>query len=529
MTSGSFVLRGGSVVDGTSRPAFAADVLVDGGSLTVAPPGSVRDHRVVDVDGLVVAPGFIDVHAHTDLQAILWGDDPAIQTSRLRQGVTTEVTGNCGFSPFPIPHHRVELGGPFVRTVMGPGAPTFPDAPSHAAAVSAARPATNVAPLVGHGALRVAAVGYEDRRATTAELAGMQAALEAAMTAGAFGLSTGLVYTPATFAPPEEVAAVVGVLARTGGVYATHIRNGTDLVEEAIEEALGAVRPWGVPLQISHIKVAGRRNWGTSGRIIERLERARSEGVDVKADIYPYTAASTSLFQTLPPWMSEGGIDVLVRRLRDPAARARADHDLRHGVGGWQNLGSAAGWDRVTVAFAPGRPDWVGATIAALSEPADQTPVDTIARVLLANDVEVKVVLEVMDEADIARFLAWEHTMIGSDGLPLPGKPHPRATGTFPRVLGRYRDVVGGLEATVHRMTGLPARRFGIPDRGVVATGSVADLVVFDPDGINDCGTYDDPWAPPVGVCHVLMAGTPAVWDGEVVDPRAGKVLRRDT
>ena len=526
-TSSSFVLRNGRVVDGTGRSAFAADVVVDGATLALAEPGSVVARPVIDLDGLVVSPGFIDTHAHADLQAHLWGDDPVIQASRLRQGITTEVVGNCGFSAFPIPDERRDVAAAVVETVMGHGAPSFPDFDAYAAAVDASGPATNVAPLVGQGALRAGTLGYEARAATPQELDTMQARLRSAMAAGAFGLSTGLVYAPATYTPPEEVAALVGVLAQTGGIYASHVRNETDGISGAIVEAIEAGRPVGVPVHISHLKVAGKPNWGRSAEILDLLERERAAGADVTADVYPYTRGSTTLFSTLPPWVAEGGIGALLARVADPAVRARAHRDMVEGLPGWQNLGTAAGWDRVWVAFAARRPEWVGASIADLAAPDDTSTVDTIARVLLANDAEVKIVLEVMDEADVRRFLGWKHSMIGSDGLPLPGKPHPRVTGTFPRVLGRYRDVVGPLEVAVHRMTGAPADRFAIPGRGRLGDGMVADLVVFDPDAINDRSTYDDPWLEPSGMHHVVMGGRVALWDGEVVDASAGSVLRR--
>lgn len=355
----------------------------------------------------------------------------------------------------------------------------------------------------------------------------MTSALERAMSAGAFGLSSGLCYSPATYAQPDELRELVEVLRLTGGVYATHVRNETDLVAASIAEALDTVRGTGVPLHVSHLKVAGRSQWGASGAILGELDTARDSGVDVTADVYPYTAASTMLHSLLPPWVAEGGPDELLVRLGDPTTRREAESGLVDGVPGWQNLGQAAGWDRVVVASASGRPDWEGRSISDLATPDDVTTTDTIARVLTACGGRVVVVIEAMNDDDVARFLGWRHSMIGSDGLPLPGTPHPRLTGTFPRVLGRYRHLFDGLEDAVHRMSGASAHRFEIPERGLVADGLIADLVVFDAGSISDQSTYGDPWAPPSGMHHVFLEGRAAVFDRAVIDDGAGSVLRR--
>ncbi len=523
----TFVIRGASVVDGTGRPAFAADVTVKDGRLGVSEPGSVNGLHVLNADGLAVTPGFIDVHSHADLQAVLWSDDTDVHASRLLQGVTTEVVGNCGFSPFPVPASFAEEASTFLGIVLGAGAPTFEEFGQYADSVESAGPACNVAPLVGHGTLRVGTLGYEARAATADELDSMRLRLRVAMADGAFGLSSGLCYTPATFAGPSETRALAGLLAETGGIYATHVRNETDLIVESLTEAIDAVAGTGVPLNISHIKVAGRRNWGRSDEVLDLFEAARSRGVDLTADAYPYGAASTMLHSLLPPWLAEGGIPALLGRLTDGGVRARAALDLERGVAGWQNLGSAAGWDRVVVASAPGGPDVEGASIAGLALADDATPVDTIARLLTASGGEVVVVIDAMDDADVRRFLGWQHTLVGSDGIPRPGKPHPRLTGTFPRAVGRYRQAFGSFEEAVHRMTGKSAQRFSIPDRGRITDGAVADVVLVEPDAVIDTGTYQEPWSAPEGIRYVLMAGRPVVADREIVDGRSGRVLRR--
>lgn len=525
MSASGFVLRGGRLVDGTGAPSRAADIAVTDGVLRVGEPRTVRDVPVVDVEGLVVSPGFIDVHSHADVEPLL--HDRLVHESRVTQGVTTEVVGNCGFSVFPVPPASADTVRQFSSLIFGSSAETFTDLDAYATRMHDVGLANNVAPLVGHGTLRAATLGYDNRRATDAELDTMRRALDDAMRAGALGMSTGLCYTPATYAPSDEVESLAAVAAAAGGIYATHVRNETDLASASLAEAIAVAAATSIPLQVSHLKVAGRRQWGTSGDLLAQLDDARAGGVDVTADVYPYTAASTSLHALLPPWTAEHGLDALLHDLSDPAWRARVARDLERGVPGWQNLGAAAGWDNVTIAAAAGRPDWEGRTVTDLGDDRDEHVVDTIARILAGNRGRVVVVIEAMLDGDVDNFLTWPHSVVGSDGIPLPGKPHPRLTGTFPRVLGRYRDLLGGLEQAVHRMTGASAARFAIPSRGTIATGLVADVVVFDERAVIDTGTYAEPWQRPRGIHHVIVGGRVAVWDGEPVSGTCGRVLRR--
>jgi N-acyl-D-amino-acid deacylase len=522
----AFCLRGGRVVDGSGTPEVATDVVVRGGRIELHPAGETTGLEVVDVDGAVVAPGFIDAHSHADLEALLDPPAPEVHLSRLLQGVTTEVTGNCGFSPFPVPPARADDVRRFLGFVFGSAAETFPDLDHYAQAVTAAGLASNVAPLVGHGTLRISEVGYEDRHMTADEVDRMRGALDRVLAQGAVGLSTGLCYTPATFAPTSEVEALAAVVAARGGVYATHIRNETEGVRQALDEALAVAEATGVRLHVSHLKVAGRRMHGSAGAILQRLDEARDRDIDVTADAYPYTAASTMLHSLLPPWLIDEGIDAMLVRLADPGVRRRVATDLERGIAGWQNLGAAAGWDRVTVAASPGDPSRQGRSIVELGVADDLDPVDTIARVLIAEAGRVVVVIEAMDDDDVGAVLAWPATLVGSDGIPLPGTPHPRLTGTFPRAFRRCLAAGASIEETVRRMTGATAARFGLGGRGVVRAGFVADLVVFDPDRLADRGTYADPWPAPAGVHHVLLAGRPGVWAGEPVDGRSGIVIR---
>ncbi|MBM0238133.1 D-aminoacylase [Micromonospora sp. ATA32] len=521
------LVTGGEVIDGTGSPARPADVGVRNGRLVLLPP---RSHTpavdVVDAAGLVVTPGFIDVHTHSDLLA---GDDEQREVLRqapLRQGVTTEICGNCGISPFPVPPER---GGPvreLIAATFGPPPSAYASFPEFAAAQGVAR-RNHLAALVGHGTLRAAVVGFAQRRATPrGDPADVPAARRGAHRRRA-GLSTGLIYSPGVNAGTDEVIALARVAAAHGKPYVTHLRDEMSQVESALEEAIEIATAAGAALQVSHHKTAGRRAWGATVRTLARLERARAAGLDVTCDVYPYTAGSTALHAMLPPWVIADGVPAMLAAIAEPAVRDRIRTDLVAGVPGWENTVGNGGWDLIRVASAPNSPDVQGHTIADLAASAGTDPVDYACDLLAAERADVTILSHSMHEDDVRRVLASPLTMLCSDGVPKAGRPHPRWAGSFTRVLGHYVRDVGllSLVEAVHKMTAMPAARFGLPDRGLLADGYEADLVVFDPQGIADGATYDDPLAPPRGVRCVAVAGQLVVDGDEISQARPGRVL----
>lgn len=522
----AFVIRDGLVVDGSGTDPDRFDVVVDHGMLQIQPPGSVSGLPIFDADGLAVTPGFIDAHSHADLEPFVSRHDPALHASRLVQGVTTEITGNCGFSPFPVLDFDSGETAAFLGILFGDSTVTFGDLDSYSTAIESEGLASNIAPLVGHGTLRAMSMGMDDRPPSRHESETMRRALTTALDDGAFGLSTGLCYSPATFASAAEIEALAAVAARADAIYATHVRNETDGIRAAIREAFEAGERTGVRLHVSHLKAAGRANWGQAGSLLAEFDQARTTGTDVTADVYPYTAGSTMLHSLLPPWLTDEGLDTMLTRLADPGVRSRVAGELTHGVAGWQNLGSAAGWERVTIASSPTHRHREGSSVAGLRDSGDANIADTIARLLLDERGRVVAIIHVMQDEDVRALLAWPQSLVGSDGIPLPGTPHPRLTGTFPRALSEYRT--DPLPRMVQKMTGSTADRFGIPGRGFLRSGFVADLVLVDPEAVRDRGTYADPWQPPVGIKGVLVSGAAAVWDGHVIETAAGRVLRRE-
>jgi N-acyl-D-amino-acid deacylase len=488
------VLRGGTVYDGTGGPARAADVALDGGRIAAVAPGLGPGRAELDVSGLAVSPGFIDVHAHDDFAVLLEPELPF----KLLQGVTTVVVGNCGSGVVPF-----EAGLARFRRFHPAASPRpWQGFGEYLARVDEARPAVNVGVLIGHGSLRRGAMGLAARPPSAAELRQMQAWTQEGLEAGALGLSSGLFYEPGCHAHADELVSLARAMVGTGGVYTSHIRDEGPGLLDSIDEAIGIGRAARVPVQISHHKASGRSNWGRVRESLQRIESARAAGLDVTADQYPYTAASTTLHALV-----QAGLG-------------------RTNSGG---LGDFPATD-IVVASAPQHPAYEGQTLAALAAGWSLPPDEAATRMLAEEGEACLIVVFSMSEADVRTVLAHPTTMIGSDGVPAAGsKPHPRLYGCFPRVLGQYvrEHTVLDLATAVHRMTGMPAGKFGLRDRGVVRPGGYADLVVFDPARIRDGATYDAPRQLPEGVAYVVVNGEVAAREGQATGARAGRALQR--
>ncbi|WP_370349736.1 amidohydrolase family protein [Catenulispora sp. EB89] len=463
----------------------------------------------MDVSGLVVAPGFIDAHTHSDTACIDASEhrlDSSQAFASVLQGVTMEIAGNCGVSAFPGTYSGLA-------------------ALSHAHNVSGR--SNHLASLVGHGTLRAFVVGHEARPATAMEVARMADALDEALESGAVGLSTGLIYTPGSYADAAEITALATVAARHGKPYVTHLRDEMSGVENALEEAIAIGRDSGAALHVSHHKTAGKYAWGRTEVTLARLAQLRESGMDVTCDVYPYTAGSTKLSAMLPPWAHDGGQARLLERLRDPGQRDALRKAIAEGVPGWENTVGNGGWDRIVVAGAPRHAAYQGHTIAALADASGADAVDLVAELLLSEDGDVTIISHSMREDDVRRVLAAPFAMIGSDGVPTQGRPHPRWAGTFARVLGHYTREAGlfDLPEAIRKMTGATATRFGLAERGILRDGAHADLVVFDPARVADRATFAEPLTPPEGVRLVVVGGTVAVRDGVLTAARAGRVV----
>ncbi|MEP6638096.1 MAG: D-aminoacylase [Chloroflexota bacterium] len=537
MTTFDLLLRGGTVIDGTGGPARTADVGVLGDRILAVGDLSTVDasevETVLEVAGRVVAPGFIDSHGHSDASLFL---DGAL-ASHLHQGYTTQLSGNCGETLAPITdpgREIVELSlRPFDLVARWRTFGEYLDR------VAEQPLGPNVAFLVGHGTVRAAVLGSEARPASGEELMAMVADVEAAMDAGAIGLSTGLIYAPGMHAEPAEVEALVAATARLGGLYATHMRNESDGLFAALDESIAAIRAAGPDgrLQVSHLKCGARSVWGRAGEAVARLEAARAEGLDVAADQYPYAAASTTLATILPPAFLGLGVDACAAALADPHIRDLVRSEIARGISGWENVAADPGWAGLRIAYAASRPEWAGRSLAELGEELHADPSDLAFDALVDDRLDVSVVIECMDETDVETIMAVPWIAVCTDaagrrpGHPIldAGVPHPRAYGSAPRVLGTYGRERGTLELelAVAKLSGVPAGRLGFRDRGVLREGAFADLVVFDPATIADAATFEEPARYPTGIEHVVVNGRLAIQDGAETGDRPGRLLRR--
>jgi N-acyl-D-aspartate/D-glutamate deacylase len=528
----SLLIRGGEVIDGSGAPRRRADVAVDGDRIAaVAPDLAGGARRVIDAAGHVVTPGFIDIHSHSDL---FYLGCPAAE-SKLRQGCTTEVVGMCSFSPAPVNPRRRDL----VRTWAG-GIGAHVDIRwetfgQYLDVLGAARPSINIVHFVGHGALRLAAVGAENRPAGPDGLQTMERLLHEALDAGAFGFSTGLVYPPSAYAGTEELITLARAMARRGGLYFSHVRGESSMVEDAIAEAIRIGEEGGVGVQIAHVKVGGRENWPKIDRVLRLIDDARARGLDVSGDAYPYHAGSTKMDNLLPAWVHDGGTARLLERLADPATRRRIVEECLVDGERWRTVSvGAVGFDEIQIATCS-RADLEGLSLAVLARRAGTTPPEAMMNLLLEEQAGVSMVVFSQSPDNVARVLAHPAIMIGSDSLglttgpgPHPGKPHPRMYGTFPRVLGEYarERKLFSLETAVSKMTGMCATRLGLADRGLLRPGSAADLAVFDPRTVKDEATFADPHRHPTGLPWVVVNGALVVDGDRFTAAGTGRVLR---
>ena len=525
------LIRGGTVVDGTGAPGVVTDIGIrDARVQAVGPLASSPTAETLDATGLVVSPGFIDMHTHSDLS--LMGDPCG--HSKIRQGVTTELVGHCGVSPFPIPANSASSPG---RAAHSPilGDPDWTDLEGYASRIAHQGSAINIAPLVGHGSVREAVMGYDDRPPTPEELRQMGDLVARAMDQGAFGLSAGLTLAPGRYADLDELVSLCRIVADQRGIFDVHGRFWAGWHFRGASEAIDIGRRAGLPVQIAHLAIIDSRRWRQAERLTDVIDEGVRSGVDVTFDVYPYTAAGSPLSQLLPGWVQEGGLGCMLDRLRDPQAFQRALDDVR--LGWFKGLPWA--WDTLVVASpgSCGGRSWTGRSIEQLAVEWGVEPAVALLQLVERSEDGIHAVMHNRIEEDMQHFLRHGLSMVGSDGnaIAIDGPHadalvHPRYYGAHARVLGRYvRDLqVLTLEEAVHKMTGRPAARLGLTDRGRVAPGSVADLALFRPGRIADQATFEAPHQYAVGVPHVMVGGEWVIRDGEHTGALPTGVIRQE-
>jgi len=524
------LIRGGTVFDGSGRPGERADVALRGGLIAaVAPALSGDASRAIDAEGLAVAPGFIDIKTHSDFTLPI---NPRAE-SKVRQGVTTEIIGHCGFSVAPCLPGKVQL----LKDYLSPSAPwlpfrelSFPEYLETFPAVS-----VNAGMLVGHNTLRLMVMGMEDRAPAAAELDRMSALLEEGLRAGALGMSSGLFTAPGSYAERDEMLALGRVLARHKALYFTHLRDESNGVLEALGEAIEVGETCGIHVQVVHFKCSGTDNWGKVSKALAMLEAARARGVEIDCDAYPYTAGSNPLKNILPQWVQAGGVEAMLERLKLPETRRRIREDVAaHGLNNWGRIQS---WDAVRISITPNLPRFAGRTIAQLADERRQDPVDALCDYLIEDQGATRVLVTSISEDDVRELIRSPKALVGSDGncvategVTSQGMPHPRFYGTFPRVLGRYAhdEKIIPLELAIHKMTGATAKALKLANRGALREGLRADITIFDPADFLDRATYEKPHQYPTGKrTTVIVNGEVVVDSAAHTGAMPGKVLRR--
>ena len=524
------IIKNGLVADGSGKPVQKLDLGIKGSEIcALADLAEAEAGSVIDAAGRIVCPGFIDAHSHADFTL------PSGPTadSLLMQGVTTVISGQCGISSAPL------LDETRQEVIALQGSELYPqpwhewtDFASYLGFLERLRPAVNVASLVGQGTIRAAAMGYSDAPPNSSQLKQMQRLAHDAMSAGAFGISTGLSYSPGSYASTEELIEVTKPVGEMGGFYFTHLRSEEDSLLEAVQEAIRIGRESGAKVQISHLKAAWPDNWPQAALALQAIDTANKNGIKVAADMYPYTAASQPLISLLPLWAQSGGKQDTLSRLGDKVTRQKIQDSMKE-----LSPCRFVDWQRVMISGSPLAPEYQGKYVSDLAAGHDQDPFNWVCDALIKTGLDMMMIMFISSEDNLRRILRHKAVMIGTDGTGVADQEcllraniHPRNYGAFARILGRYvRDEqVLGLEEVVHKMTGQPAEWFGLSKRGMIKPGHKADLVILNPDKVGDLATFEKPHQYPAGIAHVLVNGEIVVHHGLATHKRPGRILRPD-
>lgn len=524
------LIKNGLIVDGSRKKPFIGDILIE--NETIKKIGSlegIEADQVIDAKGRAVCPGFIDTHSHSDLQILV---NPYNEI-KIRQGITTEVLGQDGISMAPLPK---EFISPWRKNIAGLDGESdsidweYETTHRYLQMMEENGVGLNESYLVPHGNIRMEAMGLSDRAATDEDIKKMCEITRREMEAGAFGLSSGLIYIPCAYSETNEIVEMCKVVAEYNGVFVVHQRSEADTIVDSMKEVIEIGERSGVRIHFSHFKVCGKKNWKYIDAMNELIDEAKRRGLKVSFDQYPYAAGSTMLGVVLPPWAHAGGTDKLMERLGDPEQRAKMTHDIENGIPGWDNFIDFAGFDQIYITSVKNEfnSDAVGMSLQELALARGTDPYNATYNLLLQEENAIGMVDHYGLEEHVTGFLLREEQNVCTDGL-LAGKPHPRAFGSFPRILGRYvrEKKLLSLEDAVYKMTSKAAEAMNIPNRGLLKEGYFADIVIVDMDTVSDVGDYVDPIHFPIGIDYVIINGQPVIEEAVYYKRKAGRVIRR--
>ena len=522
------VIKNARIVDGTGSPWFRGHIGIAQDRIALISRNKLPEAATtIDAGGRIVCPGFIDVHTHDDLAVLR---DP-LMSPKLLQGVTSVVLGNCGFGAAPIAQQSRKELAQYIQPVLG----TFPASQQwlgfseYMDTLKANPGAINLVSQIGHGAVRIAVMGFESRHATRKEIDAMGGIIKDAMRAGAVGLSLGLLYAPGYYAHKEELVSLAAASAREGGILNCHIRGEGNTLMRSLQEVIDVAQQADSPLHISHLKVVGLKNWGSIQRALELIAAYREKGLDITCDIYTYTAGSSTLLSLLPAWVSSGGTEAAVKRLEKRQEREQIFREMNKENLEWDNFVQLLGWDRIVISGVGTEANrhLEGRNMADIARLRHQEPLDCMLDLLLEEQGRITMIVHQMSEEDVKSVLKADFAMVGSDGIPVDSeKIHPRHYGTFPRMLAHYvrKNKIMSMEEAIRKMTSISARRFGFQQRGVISEGMIADLVIFDEEKIEDTATFESPRSYPEGIEYILVSGEQAASHGKATGVCKGQV-----
>lgn len=533
-------ITGATIIDGENKPGFIGDIGITGDKITsIGDLSNLSAKEVIDAKGKVVCPGFIEIHSHSDM-AVIYSRNAS---SRIYDGVTTDVIGNCGIGTAPIcEEHKVDLitylGTRLVGSIPVEIKLPWNSVDDYLKYLEAEPPAINIVPLLAQGVIRINEMGFAQGEPTKEQLLNMQKEVAKAMEAGCVGMSSGLIYMPGEYTSEHELTELCKAMKPYGGYYVTHMRSEGNNIWNAIDEAVNIAQNSGVPLHISHLKLLGYRSWGQTEKLFKRLEQAKNDGLELTYDAYPYTAGCTSIGTMLPPWAFEGGVEKLFARLRDNSERQRMTNDIINGLPGWEALyKSIGGWDNAVIGTVntEDAKKYLGLSITQAAALAGKEPFDFVYDFILEQESRVQVIVKIISEDDLDTILGRPETMVCSDSMALAtegilasGRPHPRAFGARGKFIRRYVKELKKftIEEAISKMTSKPAKRLGLHKRGLLKEGFYADIVIFDYEKIRDLATYENPLQYTTGIETVIVNGKFALKNNKEQPVYSGYILR---